>query len=198
MQQQSSKTIWRTYAMIHKPTIFKKQFGFSKDKPHQALHSCATLLGCWGAPRTYGEWKKKTVKRSVSQSLGVKPNDPRWTAGRVRWPGRTLCPGHEVPGKVDGWSGTAGGHSQPPKVAEMDKHMKDPFVGPFGTWNMVLTSIWSASVRASGPWHHSLELVKRDIVWKIRSLTLPLLTSVKPINLIFSLRSLSPLLTHTL
>lgn len=65
MQQQSFKTIWRTYAMIHKP-IFKKQFGFSKDKPHQVLHSCATLLGCWVAPRTYGEWKKNCKKVSES------------------------------------------------------------------------------------------------------------------------------------
>lgn len=153
--------------------------------------TAATLLDVWGAPRTYGEW---------DQSLEVKPNDPRWTTGRVRWTGSTSVSVHEVPGKVDGWSGTAGGYSQPPKVANMDKSMTDPFVRPFGTWNMILASIWSASVREPRTWHLSLEQVKKDIIWKIRSFTLPLLTLIRPqsINLIFSLLSLSPLLTHTL
>lgn len=93
MQQQISKTIWRTYAMIHKPTIFKKQFGFSKDKPHQVLHSC----DCYNTPgllrSTKDVWwvRKKTVKRSASLSLEVRQNDPKWTAGRVRWAGSTQC-----------------------------------------------------------------------------------------------------------
>lgn len=74
-------------------SIFKKQFVFSKDKPHQVLHSC----DCYNTPgllrSTKDVWwvRKKTVKRSVSQSLEVKPNDPRWTAGRVRWAGSTQC-----------------------------------------------------------------------------------------------------------
>lgn len=63
--------------------------------------TAATLLDCWGAPRRAPStkvfthhcftWRVKTVKRSVSQSLKVKSNDPRWTTGRVRCAGSTQC-----------------------------------------------------------------------------------------------------------
>lgn len=153
--------------------------------------TAATLLDVWGAPRTYGEW---------DQSLEVKTNDPRWTTGRVRWAGSTQCLNTWGPRESRWVVWHCRGYSQPPKVANMDKSMKDPFVRPFGTWNMILASIWSASVREPRTWHLSLEQVKKDIIWKIRSFTLPLLTLIRPqsINLIFSLLSLSPLLTHTL
>lgn len=182
------------------PLYLKKQFGLSDGEPHRVLHSCDCCNTSGSLRSTQDVWQVKTVKRSVSQSLEVKPNDSRWTTGRVRWAENTSVSGHEVPGKVDGWSGTAGWYSQPPKVANMDKSMKDPFVRPFRTWNTILASIWSASVREPRPWHLSLEQVKKDIIWKIRSFTLPLLTLIRPqsINLVFSLLSLSPLLTHTL
>lgn len=70
--------------MTHKPTIFKKQFGFSDGEPHRVLHSCDCCNSPGSLKSTKDVWWVKTVKRSVRQSLEVKPNDPRWTTGRVR------------------------------------------------------------------------------------------------------------------
>lgn len=77
--------------MAHKPTIFKKQFGFSDGEPHWVSYrfDCCNTPGLLRS--TKDVWRVKTVKRSVSQSLEVKPNDPRWTTGRVRWGGSTQC-----------------------------------------------------------------------------------------------------------
>lgn len=73
------------------PLYLKSSLVFSDGEPHRVLHSCDCCNTPWFLRSTKDVWWVKTVRRSVSQSLEVKTNYPRWTTGRVKWAGSTQC-----------------------------------------------------------------------------------------------------------